>query len=127
MKKLFLFFAILCVQSLPMWASSFKVLNIDPNGGANTMIAHNLISDIGSSFIITNPTRAGYTFTGWTGTGTTYLSRRGFTGSGANEVSFNGTSDYYDLGRTYMYTDRITVNLRAYMDNWSEYSLLICA
>ncbi|MDI9536831.1 MAG: InlB B-repeat-containing protein [Bacteroidota bacterium] len=122
MKKLFLFFAILCVQSLPMWASSFKLFNIDPNGGANTMIAHNLISDIGSSFIITNPTRAGYTFTGWTGTGTTYLSRRGFTGSGANEVSFNGTSDYYDLGRTYMYTDRITVNLWAYMDNWSEYS-----
>ena len=51
MKKLFLFFAILCVQSLPMWASSFKVLNIDPNGGANTMIAHNLISDIGNQIV----------------------------------------------------------------------------
>ncbi|MDD3405950.1 MAG: InlB B-repeat-containing protein [Paludibacteraceae bacterium] len=123
MKNILLILTTVCVMaSLSVHASSFKVLNIDPNGGTNTMIAHNLVYDIGASFIVTNPTRAGYTFAGWTGSGVNYLSKRGFTGSTATEVSFNGTSDYYNLGRTYMYTDRITVNLWAYMANWSEYN-----
>lgn len=103
-------------------ASSFKVLSIDPNGGNNTMIAHNLIYDIGASFVVTNPTRAGYTFTGWTGTGAKYLGRQNTTGFSASELTFNGTSDYYNLGTSYKYTDKITVNLWAYMDNWAEYA-----
>jgi uncharacterized repeat protein (TIGR02543 family) len=49
------------------------------------------------------PTRSGYIFNGW-------------------YANFNGTNDYVNYGRDYMYTDKISVHLSAYMDNWSNYS-----
>ena len=35
--------------------------------------------------------------------------------------SFDGT-EYVNLGRDYMYQDKITVEVRAYMDDWSKYT-----
>ncbi len=98
---------------------SFSTLTIDPVGGINTMPAEHLTYDVGNSFLVTPPTRAGYTFAGWTGTGTKYLGR-GVEGIADSELTFDGTN-YKNLGRTYMYTDKITVNLWAHMEDWSQY------
>ena len=49
------------------------------------------------------PTRSGYIYNGW-------------------YANFNGTNDYVNYGRDYMYTDKISVHLSVYMDNWSNYS-----
>lgn len=51
------------------------------------------------------PIRDGYTFKGWD----------------VSSTLFDG-STYYDLGRTYMYTDMLSYNLWAYMDDWSDYT-----
>ena len=37
-------------------------------------------------------------------------------------TKFNSTSDYIDLGREYMYTDKITVSISAYVDNWEDFN-----
>ena len=44
-------------------------------------------------------------------------------GSLIEETTFTG-SNYLNLGREYMYTEKITVSLWAYMDNWSDYEQL---
>ncbi len=103
------------------FAQSFRVLTLDANGGTNTMPADNLIYDVGASFAITPPVRDGYTFAGWTGDGATCISHSGFEGSSAEELSFNGGT-YYALPTSLKYTDAITVNLWAYMDNWGDYA-----
>ncbi len=120
MKRIYTIVALCAMAMMPIFASSFKVLTIDPAGGNNTMIAQHLIYDEGASLIVTPPTRAGYTFAGWTGTGVPYLSHTLAAGSG--ETTFNGTSTYYNLGTDKKYTDKITINIWAYMDNWAEYA-----
>ncbi len=123
MKRTYITILSICLLTISsVFAASFQVLTIDPNGGTNTMPAHNLIYDVGASFVLTPPVRAGYTFAGWTGNGTEFISRNNaIEGSSSEELAFNGTSTYYDLGRTLMYTTKITINLWAYMDNWAEY------
>ncbi len=120
MKRIYTLLAIYAVGVLPLLADSFNVLTIDPAGGENTAVAHNLVGDVGTSFVITPPIRSGYTFAGWTGTGVPYLTHT--LSAGTAETTFNGTNTYYNLGRDKMYTDKITINIWAYMDNWSNYS-----
>ncbi len=120
MKRIYTFLMMCAVAMMPLFATSYKVLIIDPNGGTNTMIAHNLSYDKGASFVVTPPVRAGYTFAGWSGSGTAFLSHT--LAAGSAETSFDGKSTYYNLGTAQKYTDKITVNLWAYMDNWGEYA-----
>ncbi len=121
MKRIYLILTLCALTLSSGFAQSFRVLTIDVDGGTNTMPAHNLIYDVGESFVITPPVRAGYTFTGWTGTGTTCISHSGFEGSSAEELTFGG-STYYALPTSLKYTDKITVNLWAYMTNWGDYA-----
>ena len=96
-------------------------LTINPNGGTlngststttQTVTYRDMIN-------LATPTRTGYTFKGWqvtsgdaTVTETQYL---------WEEQSFDGVDDYIAIGRDQMYTDKITVSIIAYMDNWSLY------
>ncbi len=120
MKRIYTLFTLCALALMPVFATSYKVLIIDPNGGTNTMIAHNLSYPKGASFVVTPPVRAGYTFAGWSGSGTSYLSHN--LSAGSSETSFDGTSTYYNLGTAQKYTDKITVNLWAYMSNWADYA-----
>ena len=45
----------------------------------------------------------------------------GDAGSLIEETTFTG-NNYINLGREYMYTDKITISLWAYMDDWSKFS-----
>ncbi len=121
MKRIYLILTICALSVSSVLAQSFRVLTLDANGGTNTMPAHNLIYDVGASFAITPPVREGYTFAGWTGAGATCISHSGFKGSSAEELTFNGGT-YYALPTSLKYTDKITVNLWAYMDNWGDYA-----
>ena len=48
------------------------------------------------------PTRTWYIFKGW-------------------YAKFNWSSNYINYWRTYMYSDKISIHIEAYMDNWSNY------
>ncbi len=98
---------------------SWHSLYLNPNGGINTMPANNILTTEGSEVIVTPPIRAGYTFAGWTGDGEAYLGRN-ISPLPNGELSLTG-SNYYALGTSYKHTDKITINLWAYMDNWSQY------
>ena len=79
-------------------------IHIDPNGGRylnNTGISTNSVP-YGTTLAIDTPTRVGYQFDGWEST----------------TIPFTG-SQVYDLGRTYMYTDRLSWNIWARMDDWA--------
>ena len=80
-------------------------LTFDANGGSvgtttKTVTYGNIYTDLPT------PTRTGYTFGGWYAT-------------------FNGTSDNINYGRAYMYTNKLSVHLSAYMDDWSAYTRAI--
>ena len=84
------------------WTPNSYTLTYNPNGGT--------VSPTSKTFnygtIITGmptPTRRGYTFGHWYG-------------------SFNGSSNYLNLGRDYMYTNALSLRVEAYMDNWAEYA-----
>lgn len=57
-----------------------------------------------------NPTYSGHTFAGWH-YGKNLIEPTTFTGS-----------NFIALGRDYMFTDKITITVRAYMDDWTEMS-----
>ncbi len=104
-------------------ANPSTTLTIDANGGKNTMAKDTYSQAAGKALTITSPTRAGYTFTSWDKTTSQYISNyQGMVCSSPEEVTFNGTSTYYALGRDYMYEDVITVNVWAYMDKWADYA-----
>ena len=82
-------------------------IHIDPNGGRylnNTGISTNSVP-YGTTLAIDTPTRGGYQFDGWEST----------------PIQFTG-SQVYDLGRTYMYTDRLSWNIWARMEEWSQFT-----
>ena len=97
-------------------------LTINPNGGTLNGSTSTTTQTVSYRDMINlaTPTRTGYTFKGWqvtsgdaTVTETQYL---------WEEQSFDGVDDYIAIGRDQMYTDKITVSIIAYMDNWSLYS-----
>ena len=96
-------------------------LTINPNGGTLNGSTSTTTQTVSYRDMINlaTPTRTGYTFKGWqvtsgdaTVTETQYL---------WEEQSFDGVDDYIAIGRDQMYTNKITVSIIAYMDNWTLY------
>ncbi len=104
---------------------TYRSVRLNPNEGTNNVKGSILVANQGDCLSIPAPTRPGYTFGGWNGVNSSekYLIQSVIQNvSIHDEIDFDGTSSYYDLGRDYMFTDAITVNLWAYMDNWVEYA-----
>ena len=66
------------------------------------------------------PKRQGYIFTGWSVSGSGYVVEPQYL---KEEKNFNGTSDYINIGRSHMYSEKFLFSTWAYMDNWSEYGV----
>ncbi len=100
-----------------------STLTIDAKGGENTLEEDMYTQAYNTVMTIPNPTREGYTFKGWNQKSSQYISNfQGFSCSTTDSTVFNGTNKYYTLGRSYMYTDMLSINLWAYMDNWGDYT-----
>ena len=94
-------------------------LQINPNGGAYQN-STSTVSSTGARnnmvVALDDPVRTGYDFTGWSTTSGTIKEA-----VLKDARSFNGSSDFIALGRNYMYTDKLTFSVTAYMDDWSQY------
>ena len=104
-----------------LWNRASSTVTINPNGGTyNGTTSNSTISAKYRDLVnVATPTRNGYIFNGWrvsSGSGTSreaqYL---------LDEQTFDGVDDFVAIGRDQMYTDKITVSLMAYMDDWSLY------
>lgn len=84
------------------------VVTYDNNGGSGC--TSKFITALTGYGQLCTPTRSGYMFGGWKSENTV-LSQQVFTGS-----------NYITLGRSYMYTDKISIHLEAYMSDWSKYA-----
>ena len=95
------------------WTANKYSLDIEPNGGTynGSSNKQTITQDYNSSYTFKTPSRTGYTFNGWS------IGRNLINES----TSFNGSSTVIKLGRTYMYTDKIYVSVRASMTSWAEY------
>ena len=91
-------------------------VTVNPNGGTyNGSSATSSTTQNSGKTLGLNFTRAGYNLSNVTSTAGT-LSKSQVTGT----MTFSG-SNYVNLGRTYMYTNKLTWAVTAYMDNWSQY------
>ena len=87
------------------WTASNYTITFNANGGSVSTTTKSVT--YGQTYTdLPTPTRAGYEFKGW-------------------YKSFSGTNDLINYGREYMYTDRISIHLSAYMDDWSQYTRAI--
>ncbi len=95
------------------WTANKYNLKVDPVKGTynNSTGLTSITQNYGTSYTYLTPTRTGYNFDGWH-TGQNYLS---------SATTFNGSSTYVAIGRSAMYTDGISVAVRASMDNWAEF------
>lgn len=91
-----------------VWAANEYVMTLDENNRSNLKTKNVVYDQPYGTFDV--PSQTGYTYVGWR------VGKRLI-----DETTFNGSSTYINLGRTYMYTDRITVMARAYMDDWTQY------
>ena len=96
------------VDLYAVWTANTYVMTLDENNRSNLKTKNVVYDQPYGTFDV--PSKTGYTYVGWR------VGKRLI-----DEKTFNGSSDYVNLGRTYMYTDRITVMARAYMDNWTQY------
>ena len=96
------------VDLYAVWTANTYVMTLDENNRSNLKTKNVVYDQPYGTFDV--PSKTGYTYVGWR------VGQRLI-----DEKTFNGSSDYVNLGRTYMYTDRITVMARAYMDNWTQY------
>ena len=87
------------------WEANTYTLTFDANGG-NVSTSTKSVTYGQTYNDLPTPTKQGYTFTGWYST-------------------FNGTSDYINYGRDYMYTDKISIHTSAYMEDWSQFNSVI--
>ena len=96
------------------WKSITKILTVNPNGGVwrNSTNPLNISQKAGSQITIENPTRDGYTFDGWSLSGSGSLSGTTYTygaGSGTLYAVWSGpttlTVNYYSNYATYMGND----------------------
>ena len=84
------------------WTHANYTLTFNANGGSVSTTSKSVT--YGQTYTdLPTPTRTGFTFKGW-------------------YAKFNGSSDYINYGRNYMYTDKISIHISAYMDNWSQYT-----
>lgn len=96
------------VELYAVWAANTYVMTLDENNRSNLKTKNVVYDQPYGTFDV--PSKTGYTYVGWR------VGKRLI-----DEKTFNGSSDYVNLGRTYMYTDKITVMARAYMDDWTQY------
>lgn len=82
------------------WTPNSYTLTLDANGG--TVSSTTQSYTYGNTISLPTPTKTGHTFNGW-------------------EYNVGGTN-YLNLGRAYMYSNKISIHLEAYMDNWVDYS-----
>ena len=91
-------------------------VSVNPNGGTyNGSSATSSTTQNSGKTLGLNFARAGYNLSNVTSTAGT-LSKSQVTGT----MTFSG-SNYVNLGRTYMYSNKLTWAVTAYMDNWSQY------
>ena len=91
-------------------------VKVNPNGGTyNGSSATSSTTQNSGKTLGLNFARAGYNLSNVTSTAGT-LSKSQVTGT----MTFSG-SNYVNLGRTYMYSNKLTWAVTAYMDNWSQY------
>ena len=87
------------------WQVNNYTLTFDANGGNVSTTTKSV--QYGQTYNdLPTPTRFGYTFRGWYKT-------------------FDGTNDYINMGREYMYGDKISIHTSAYMDDWSTFTSVI--
>ena len=96
------------VELYAVWTANTYVMTLDENNRSNLKTKNVVYDQPYGTFDV--PSKTGYTYVGWR------VGKRLI-----DEKTFNGSSDYVNLGRTYMYTDRITVMARTYMDDWTQY------
>lgn len=96
------------VELYAVWAANTYVMTLDENNRTNLKTKNVVYDQPYGTFDV--PSKTGYTYVGWR------VGKRLI-----DEKTFNGSSDYINLGRTYMYTNKITVMARAYMDDWTQY------
>lgn len=96
------------VELEAVWAANTYVMTLDENNRSNLKTKNVVYDQPYGTFDV--PSKTGYTYVGWR------VGKRLI-----DEKTFNGSSDYVNLGRTYMYTNKITVMARAYMDDWTQY------
>ncbi|HCJ31386.1 MAG TPA: hypothetical protein DHV70_00595, partial [Firmicutes bacterium] len=83
-----------------VWKIDSYTLTINPNGGTwnNSTNKSTITQSYGSTYIIENPTKTGYTFTGWTLSGKGSLNGTTYTfGEGAATLTANYTANTYTI------------------------------
>ena len=83
-----------------IWIVNSYTLTINPNGGTwnNSTITQTATQNYGTTKTVANPTRAGYTFGGWTTSGTCSLSGTTFTYSAGNcTITAKWTANTYTV------------------------------
>ena len=96
-----------------IWNINSYTLKIEPNNGTydGSTSLKTISQNYNTSYTFKTPSRAGHTFNGWS-VGRNLI--------GASKT-FDGSSTFVSLGRTYMYTDKIYVTVRASMSTWADY------
>ncbi len=101
-------------------------VSFDPNGG--TVSTNSKIVKVGDKYgELPTPTREGYSFGGWVNQGIlpdeqSLIEPTAFTGKSLiNTTTFTG-SNFIPLGNSYKFEDKITIIVRASMDDWSLFS-----
>ena len=107
-----------------VWEIKTNTLTIDLDGGVfqGKLLNNNQYTQSLQSYQMTfleTPIKAGYIFAGWEISGNATIELAQYY---LSPKEFNGTSDYQAIGREYMYTDKLTINLFGYMDDWSSYA-----
>ena len=106
-----------------IWGINQSSLIINLDGGKfETNLINNSYTQSLESYQMTfleTPIKAGYIFAGWEISGNATIELAQYY---LSPKEFNGTSDYQAIGREYMYTDKLTINLFGYMDDWSSYA-----
>ena len=83
-----------------IWIVNSYTLTINPNGGTwnNSTITQTAKQNYGTTKTVANPTKTGYTFGGWTTSGTCSLSGTTFTyGAGDCTITANWTANTYNV------------------------------
>lgn len=93
-----------------VWAAKTYTVSIDENNKTGSTVTTKTITYGNTYGSFGSPTKTGYTLDGFR------VGKRLI-----DETTFNGSSTYINLGRTYMYTDRISIMARAYMSDWTTY------
>lgn len=83
------------------WLPNTYTLTFNANGGTVSTTTKSVTYKTTYTDLPT-PTRSGYIFKGWA-------------------ADFDGVDDFVNMGRAYMYVNKLSVHLSAYMSNWSSF------